>query len=76
MSGGGGGGDNPAAPFSSPPSSSSLAAAAACARAAQLAPDASRPWESLVVALVAAGRGDLAAEADARRVPAELLRLL
>ena len=52
---------------------SSLAAAAAFARAAQLAPDASAPWESLSVALVAAGREDLAAAADARRMPAGLL---
>lgn len=56
---------------------SSLAAAAAFARAAQLAPDAPAPWEALAVALTAAGREDLAADADSRRMPAaELLRSL
>lgn len=72
LSGGGGGGEN----SSNSSSSSSLAAAAAFARAAQLAPDASAPWKALALALTAAGREDLAAAADARRMPAELLRSL
>ena len=54
----------------------SLAAAAACARAALLAPDAAPPWEALALALTAAGRDDLAALADARRMPAGLLGAL
>ena len=71
---GGSNGTSSAPPSSSPsPSPSpSLAAAAAFARAAQLAPDASPPWEALAAALTAAGREDLAAAADARRMPAGL----
>lgn len=71
---GNGNGNSNSSPSPSP--ASSLAAAAAFARAAQLAPDASPPWEGLALALTAAGREDLAAAADARQMPAEVLRSL
>jgi len=66
----------PSSPQLAPPPHP-LSAAAAFACAALAAPDASPPWESLAVALTAAGREDLAAAADARRreLPRELLRL-